>query len=221
MLRPGADFGPDRRRQSPRRQDCRLGDEGADGQCRAQQRHRLPLLPFVAHCDTDPYTNNDIRLALKYGIDRQKIVDAVYKGFATIGNDTTVAPSQKYFAKDIPQRPYDPDKAAFHFKKAGMANATMELQGFPEKAPSPAQAHRLPQVLYQQEAMKKAGLDLQVKRVSGDGYWDNVWRQGVSVLAPRAYWGWPPDLPTNQLLPRRPFLSNANWNDTQLEAPEF
>jgi peptide/nickel transport system substrate-binding protein len=83
---------------------------------------------FVALCDTDPYSNLDIRLALKYGIDRQKIVDTVYKGFATVGNDTTVPPSMKYFAKDVPQRPYDPDKAAFHFKKAGMANAVLELQ---------------------------------------------------------------------------------------------
>ena len=91
---------------------------------------------FVALCDTDPYTSNDMRLALKYGIDRQKIVDNVYKGFATIGNDTTVAPSKKYFAKDMPQRPYDPDKAAFHFKKAGMANAKMKLRS--PKARSPA-----------------------------------------------------------------------------------
>ena len=60
---------------------------------------------WVALCDTDPYKSNDMRLALKYGIDRQKIIDNVYKGFATMGNDTTVAPSQKYYAKDLPQRP--------------------------------------------------------------------------------------------------------------------
>jgi peptide/nickel transport system substrate-binding protein len=165
---------------------------------------------FVAHCDTDPYSNNDIRLALKYGIDRQKIVDAVYKGFATIGNDTTVAPSQKYFAKDIPQRPYDPDKAAFHFKKAGLANATMELQ-VSEGAFSGATDAA---VLYQ-EAMKKAGLDLQVKRVSGDGYWDNVW---LKVPFCAVYWGGRPTC-DNQL--SQTFLSTANWNDTNWKRPEF
>ena len=83
---------------------------------------------------------------------RQKIVDTVYKGFATVGNDTTVPPSMKYFAKDVPQRPYDPDKAAFHFKKAGMANAKLELQ-VSEGAFSGATDAA---VLYQ-EAMKKAG----------------------------------------------------------------
>ena len=128
---------------------------------------------WVALCDTDPYKSNDMRLALKYGIDRQKIIDNVYKGFATMGNDTTVAPSQKYYAKDLPQRPYDPDKAAFHFKKAGMANANLTLQ-VSEGAFSGATDGA---VLYQ-EAMKKAGINLNVKRVSGDGYWEQRLAEG-------------------------------------------
>jgi len=165
---------------------------------------------FVALCDADPYTSNDIRLALKYGIDRQKIVDTVYKGFATVGNDTTVPPSMKYFAKDIPQRPYDPDKAAFHFKKAGMANAKMELQ-VSEGAFSGATDAA---VLYQ-EAMKKAGLTLDVKRVSGDGYWDNVW---LKVPFCAVYWGGRPTA-DNQL--SQTFLSTANWNDTHWRRPDF
>ena len=165
---------------------------------------------FVAHCDTDPYTSNDIRLALKYGIDRQKIIDTVYKGFATMGNDTTIAPSAKYYAKDVPQRPYDPDKAAFHFKKAGMANAAIELQvseGAFDGATDAA-------VLYQ-EAIKKAGIDLQVKRVSGDGYWENVW---LKVPFCAVYWGTRPTV-DNQL--SQTFLSTANWNDTNWKRPDF
>jgi peptide/nickel transport system substrate-binding protein len=165
---------------------------------------------FVARCIDDPYTNNDIRLALKYGIDRQKIIDAVYKGYATIGNDTTVAPSAKFYAKDVPQRPYDPEKAAFHFKKAGMANAKFELQ-VSEGAFSGATDAA---VLYQ-EAMKKGGLDLQVKRVSGDGYWSNVW---LKVPFCAVYWGGRPTV-DNQL--SQTFLSTANWNDTSWKRPDF
>jgi peptide/nickel transport system substrate-binding protein len=165
---------------------------------------------WVALCDTDPYKNVDVRLALKYGIDRQKIIDNVYKGFATLGNDTTVAPSQKYYAKDIPQRPYDPEKAAFHFKKAGLANAKIELE-VSEGAFSGATDCA---VLYQ-EAMKKAGIDLQVKRVSGDGYWSNVWLKSPFCAV---YWGGRPTA-DNQL--SQTFLSTANWNDTHWKSPEF
>ena len=165
---------------------------------------------WVALCDTKPYDNLDIRLALKYGIDRQKIIDNVYKGFATMGNDTTVAPSQKYFAKDIPQRPYDPDKAAFHFKKAGIANANLTLE-VSEGAFSGATDCA---VLYQ-EAMKKAGITLNVKRVSGDGYWSNVWLKDPFCAV---YWGGRPSA-DNQLA--QTFLSNANWNDTHWRNPQF
>ena len=163
---------------------------------------------WVALCDTEPYNNNDMRLALKYGIDRQKIIDNVYKGFATMGNDTTVAPAQKYFAKDLPQRPYDPDKAAFHFKKAGMANANLTLE-VSEGAFSGATDCA---VLYQ-EAMKKAGINLNVKRVSGDGYWSNVWLKDPFCAV---YWGGRPSA-DNQLA--QTFLSNANWNDTHWRVP--
>ena len=165
---------------------------------------------FVARCVDDPYTNNDIRTALKYGIDRQKIIDAVYKGFATMGNDTTVAPSAKFAAKDIPQRPYDPDKAAFHFKKAGMANAKIELQ-VSEGAFSGATDAA---VLYQ-EAIKKAGISLDVKRVSGDGYWSNVWLKAPFCAV---YWGGRPTV--GQQLAQT-FLSTANWNDTAWKRPDF
>jgi peptide/nickel transport system substrate-binding protein len=165
---------------------------------------------FVARVVDEPYTSNDIRLALKYGIDRQKIIDTVYKGFATMGNDTTIAPSAKYYAKDVPQREYDPDKAAFHFKKAGKANANIELQ-VSEGAFSGATDSA---VLYQ-EAMKKAGIDLQVKRVSGDGYWDNVWLKQPFCAV---YWGTRPTV-DNQL--SQTFLSNANWNDTAWKRPDF
>lgn len=165
---------------------------------------------FVARCTDDPYTSNDIRLAMKYGIDRQKIVDTVYKGFATIGNDTTIAPSNKYYAKSVPQRTYDPDKAAFYFKKAGMANAKLDLQ-VSEGAFSGATDAA---VLYQ-EAMKKAGIDLNVQRVSGDGYWDNVWLKAPFCAV---YWGGRPTI-DNQL--SQTFLSTANWNDTAWKRPEF
>ena len=164
---------------------------------------------FVALCDTDPYSNADLRLALKYGIDRQKIVDTVFKGFATVGNDTTVSPAQKYWSKDVPQRPYDPDKAAFHFKKAG-ASGKIELQ-VSEGAFSGATDSA---VLYQESA-KKGGVEIDVKRVSGDGYWDNVWLKQPFCAV---YWGGRPTI-DNQL--SQTFLSTANWNDTHWKNPDF
>jgi peptide/nickel transport system substrate-binding protein len=164
---------------------------------------------FVAHCDTAPYDNNDVRLGLKYGIDRQKIIDTVFNGFATLGNDHLIGPSNKYFDPSLPQREYDPDKAAFHFKKAGMSGpfALEVSEGAYSGATDSA-------VLYQ-EALSKAGATLDVKRVSGDGYWDNVWLKSPFCAV---YWG---SRPTADLQFSQTFLSDANWNDSRWKRPEF
>ena len=129
--------------------------------CRSRPRSTCcrPRAPATASpswrlCDTDPFKSNDARMALKYGIDRQKIVDTVYKGYASIGNDTTIGPANKYFAQNNPPHAYDPDKAASLWKKAG--SPAIELQ-VSEGAFSGATDAG---VLYQ-EAMKKAGIDLE------------------------------------------------------------
>jgi peptide/nickel transport system substrate-binding protein len=163
---------------------------------------------FVALCDVDPYTSLDARLALKYGMDRKKIVDTVYQGYATIGNDTTISPSNKYYAKDVEQFAYDPDKATFHYKKAGSPKLELKVS---EGAYSGATDAG---VLYQ-EAMKQAGIDLAVTRVSGDGYWSNVWLKDSFCAV---YWG---GRPTVDLQLSQTFLSTANWNDTHWKRPDF
>jgi peptide/nickel transport system substrate-binding protein len=164
---------------------------------------------FVAHRDTKPYDNNDAMLGLKYGIDRQKIVDTVFSGFASLGNDHLIGPTNKYFDASLPQRPYDPDKAAFYFKKAGFTGPfDLEVS---EGAFSGATDSA---VLYQ-EALKKTGANLNVKRVSGDGYWSNVWLKSPYCAV---YWG---SRPTADLQLSQTFLSGAAWNDSNWKRPDF
>jgi peptide/nickel transport system substrate-binding protein len=164
---------------------------------------------FVAHLTDAPFDSLDMRLAMKYGIDRQKIIDTVFGGFATLGNDNLVAPTQRFFAKDLPQRAYDPDKAAFHFKKSGHAGP-VELNVSDGAFPGAVDCA----VLYQ-ESLKKAGIDLNVKRVSGDGYWDNVWNK-VPFCA--VYWA---ARPTVDAQLTQTFASTSNWNDTAWKRSDF
>ena len=78
--------------------------------------------------DKAPYDNPDIRLALKYAVDREQILKALFSGYGTLGNDHPIPPTDPYFNTELPQRKYDPDKAAFHFKKAGVADPKIILQ---------------------------------------------------------------------------------------------
>ena len=164
---------------------------------------------FVAHRDKTPYSNPDVILGLKYGIDRQKIIDNVFAGYASMGNDHLVGPMNKYFDPSLPQRPYDPDKAAFHFKKAGITGP-FELQVSEGAFTGATDAA----VLFQ-EALKRTGASLDVKRVSGDGYWDNVWNKQPFTAV---YWG---TRPTADTQVSTAFLSDSAWNDSRWKRPDF
>jgi peptide/nickel transport system substrate-binding protein len=164
---------------------------------------------FVALTDTDPYKSRDLVLAMKYGIDRQKIVDNVFSGYASLGNDHTVGPANKYYDAKQVQRPYDPDKAKFHLKKSGYTGA-VELQ-VSEGAYSGATDSG---VVFQ-ESFKKAGGNLELKRVSGDGYWDNVWLKAPFCAV---YWG---NRPTADLQLSQTFVSGGAWNDTHYNNAKF
>ena len=157
---------------------------------------------FVALIDTAPYKNHDLMLALKHGIDRQKIIDNVFSGFASMGNDQTVGPADRFYNAALKAKAYDPDKAAFHFKKAGSPG------GLEAQVSEGCYSGATDSGVIFQETLKKAGIGLEVKRVSGDGYWDNVWMKAPFCSV---FWG---NRPTADLQISTQFLSGGAWNDT-------
>src|SRR5690606_38371358 len=74
---------------------------------------------LVMRTNAQPFDNNDLRLALKYAIDRQSLLDKVLLGHGTVGNDIPINKFYPFFGDDLEQREYDPDKARFHFQKSG------------------------------------------------------------------------------------------------------
>ncbi len=166
---------------------------------------------FVALSDQAPYNNKDLMLALKYGIDRKKIVENVFSGYASVGNDHTVGTKMKYYDTKQKMMSYDPDKAKFHFKKSGISSG-VELQvseGAFSGATDSGQIY--------QESLAKAGINMDLKRVSGDGYWDNVWLKQPFCAV---YWGNRPTI-DNQLTST--FFGGLKnpWNDTHFQNEEF
>jgi len=164
---------------------------------------------FVALTDVEPYKKHDVMLGLKYGIDRKTIIKNVFSGYATEGNDHTIGPLNKYYDKNQKFRPFDPDKAAFHFKKAGMSGP-FELQ-----VSEGAYTGATDSAVIFQESLKKAKANLEVKRVSGDGYWDNVWLKAPFCAV---YWG---NRPTADLQLSQTFVTGQTWNDTHYSNPKF
>lgn len=158
---------------------------------------------FAMRCDTAPYDNNDVRLALKYAIDREQMVKTILRGFGTVGNDHPISPANRYHASDLPQRSFDPDKARFHLKKAGMDQAAFKLHCADAAFEGALDAG----VLYQEQA-SGAGINIEVVREPNDGYWSNVWMKKPWCAV---FWG---GRPTEDMMFSTAYAADASWNDT-------
>ncbi|OQY06133.1 MAG: peptide ABC transporter substrate-binding protein [Desulfobacteraceae bacterium 4572_123] len=150
-----------------------------------------------------PYHINDVRLGLKYALDREEQVKKVLMGYGSVGNDHPIGSSVKYHAAKLPQRAYDPDKAKFHMKKAGMLDHTFKLH----TADSAFGGAVDSALLYQQSAAK-AGIKIQVVKEPSDGYWSNVWMKKPWCMS---YWS---ARPTADLMFTTCYAADANWNET-------
>jgi peptide/nickel transport system substrate-binding protein len=160
--------------------------------------------------DRDPYSNPDIRLALKYATDREQILKALFSGYGTLGNDHPIPPTDPYFNHELPQRKYDPEKAAFHFKKAGIADPKIVLQ-----TSDAAFSGAVDMATLLQASAVKAGIKVDVKKEPADGFFDNVWLKGPFVAS---YWGGRPA--ATQMLAVA-FAANAPWNETHWKNEKF
>ncbi len=164
---------------------------------------------LIMRQDVYPAENKDFVLAMKYLLDRELIKRALFRGFATVANDHPVPPSHRYFASDLPQRAYDPDRAAYHLKKSGLSGARLPVFASPAAEGSVDMASLL------QLSASKVGLKLGVNRVPADGYWSNHWMKhplGFGNINPR---------PSLDLLFDLFFKSDAPWNESGWQNPQF
>lgn len=164
---------------------------------------------FVAQTSRDPYANADLMLALKHGIDRNKIVQNVFAGYAVPGNDHTVGPRQRFFDPQQKQNNFDPDKAKFHFQRARVSGP-LELQVSEGAFPGATDSAML-----FQESLARVGIALDVKRMSSDGYWSNVW-----LKAPFCAVKWATRA-TIDIQLTLTFKAGGAWNDSHFNNAEF
>lgn len=157
-----------------------------------------------------PYNNLEMRKALKFAIDRQEILDKILFGHGVVGNDNPIGPSYRYYAKDIEQNSYDPDKARHHWEKSGLGDITLNLSAADAAYTGAVDAA----VLYQASA-KKAGININVVREPNDGYWSDVWTKKPWCAA---YWG---GYATEDNMFTTGYAPGAAWNDTDWDNPHF
>lgn len=160
-------------------------------------------------CDQAPFDNLDVRLALKYAMNREEIIEKILFGYGSLGNDHPIAPSMPYWA-DLEQRTYDPDKAKFHMEKSGLGSVDINLSA----ADSVMSGAVDMCVLYSEHA-KAAGININVIREPNDGYWSNVWLKKPFVFV---QWG---ARQTPDEMFSLAYKADAAWNESHWQNKRF
>lgn len=169
------------------------------------QHYTVPMFADVA-----PFDNVDVRLALKYAIDREQLVQTVLQGHGRVGNDSPITPANRFFDAELEQRVYDPDRARHHLKKAGMDSLKVDLS-----AADAAFVGAVDTAVLFKENAAAAGIDINVVREPDDGYWSNVWTVKPFCMC---FWN---GRPTEDWMFSLVYTSDASWNDTHWKNERF
>jgi peptide/nickel transport system substrate-binding protein len=131
------------------------------------------------------------------------MVEKILFGYGSVGNDHPIGRNQRFFNSDLAQKSYDPDKAKFHLKQAGLDSLDVKLSAADAAFGGAVDAA----VLYQSSAAA-AGINLTPVREANDGYWSDVWMKKPFCAV---YWS---GRPVEDQVFATTYKCGASWNDT-------
>jgi len=165
---------------------------------------------FPMHSQTAPFDDANVRRALKYGMNRQEMVDKILLGHGQVGNDTPIGPANQYMNTEMEQLAYDPDKAKFYLKEAGLDSLDINLSASNAAFEGAVDAAQLFQA-----SAAGSGININVVQEPADGYWSNVWLQKPFCAC---YWS---GRATEDWMFSTSYEAGVPWNDSQWDHPRF
>jgi peptide/nickel transport system substrate-binding protein len=164
---------------------------------------------FAMLTDNAPFNDVNVRRALKHGINRQEMVDKILLGHGAVGNDTPIGPANQYFHSEMDQLEYDPDKAKFYLKEAGLDSLDIDISASNAAFEGAVDAAQLFQA-----SASGGGINLNVVQEPADGYWSNVWlKKPFSAV----YWS---GRATEDWMFATAYESGVPWNDSQWDGDD-
>lgn len=131
----------------------------------AAQHHTFPMITT-----SNEFRDNNVRMALKHAVDREAMLKGILRGYGVVGNDHPIQPANRFFNAALEQRAYDPDKARYYLRQAGLDSLKVRLHASDAAYSGAVDAS----VLFKEHA-RKAGIDIDVVREPADGFFSNVW----------------------------------------------
>lgn len=159
---------------------------------------------FAMLTDNAPFNDVNVRKALKYGINREELVEKILLGHGQVGNDTPIGPANPYYFENMEQLEYDPDQSKFYLEKAGLTSLDIDLSASNAAFEGAVDAAQLFQA-----SAGAAGININVVQEPADGYWSNVWlKKPFSAV----YWS---GRATEDWMFATAYEEGVPWNDSQ------
>ncbi|WP_371501524.1 ABC transporter substrate-binding protein [Kitasatospora sp. NBC_00374] len=166
-------------------------------------------MPIVMRTADGPFADPRVREALRLAVDRDAMVKQVLSGYGTVGNDV-LGTGDPAFAKDLPQRRRDLDKARQLLAEAGFDSAktydlltTEDISGLAESA-----------TLFATQ-VREAGVKINVVKQDSKIFWDASWLKAPLYTT---YWG------TNDsvvFFASKTMVSESGQNEAGWKEPSF
>ena len=169
------------------------------------QHYTFPMRTNLA-----PFDDNNVRMALKLSINREDVLDTILSGYGSVGNDHPISPANRYYNHELEQRVYDPEKAKWHLKQAGISNLKVELS-----ASDSLYSGCVDTVVLFSEHAKASGIELIPNQVPDDGYWSDVWLKHPWCAS---YWS---GRPTEDWMFTQGYSATSNWNESYWQNERF
>ncbi|MGW0364723.1 ABC transporter substrate-binding protein [Streptomyces sp. NPDC002990] len=158
-----------------------------------------------------PFADPRVREAMRLVVDRDAMVKQVLSGYGTVANDI-LGTGDPNFAKDIPQRKRDVDKAkrllaeaGFDLSKTYDLVTTEDIPGLAESA-----------TLFANQA-REAGIKVQVVKQESGAFWDKTWKSGDFYTT---YWGTNDSVVffASKTMVSEAATNEAGWADQEFDA---
>lgn len=163
---------------------------------------------FAMQTDVAPFDDPRVRLALKYALNREGMVDLVAQGQATVLNDIPISSTLQYGLQDSP-RALNVSKAKQLLADAGHRDGlSIELNT------SDVQARFMDFATVYKSMAADAGIELKLAVSPADTYWEKVWLQTPAFVSA---WIARPAESMLALL----FVADSTSNETHWDRPDW
>ncbi|MFP3952852.1 MAG: ABC transporter substrate-binding protein [Candidatus Acetothermia bacterium] len=165
--------------------------------------------PISMRVDRPPFDDNRVRLAMKYCVDRQLMLDQTIYGKGSIGHDHPISSVFQWY-KDLGTRQRDVEKAKELLAKAGHGNG-LDVKLYYANNISPISEV----VMNFQQMAKPCGINVELMGSSRNVYLSKYWRNVDLMCTKWAH----RETPINLL--KVAYKSNGPWNEGHFKSDQL